>query len=265
MVSPSRSRKQDSWRSTTYEEAPQSSGGTEESKRQMCSSIYGYIWIRNSTGVTILTNREQKLVNNRGILLKSLGSHGVSLTNLESNFTECLIKLKLNSFHIQRLSLLNITGAYKTTPTAALQVISGIMPLPLKLEAEANFISVMRLKHNIIVDGEEHKAEEYEDKASVRGIKHILSNIICTSSHQSTPSKTPKYHLFASHLHLHPLLTAAFKPAFEKQLFWHKNPPENSSRLALRRSSPHFSPISSSALLHIPCSLLPCLEQARLH
>ncbi|GBN69825.1 hypothetical protein AVEN_52893-1 [Araneus ventricosus] len=39
------------------------------------------------------------------------------------------------------------------------------MPLPLKFEAEANFIRVTRLKHNVIIDGEELKSEDYEEKA----------------------------------------------------------------------------------------------------
>ncbi|GBM73399.1 hypothetical protein AVEN_29270-1 [Araneus ventricosus] len=38
---------------------------------------------------------------------------------------------------IQRRFLLNITGAYSTTSTAALQVIEGIMPLPIKAEMES--------------------------------------------------------------------------------------------------------------------------------
>ncbi|GBM56643.1 hypothetical protein AVEN_147016-1 [Araneus ventricosus] len=42
---------------------------------------------------------------------------------------------------IQRPFLLNITGAYRTSPTAALQAITGIMPLDIKLEAEASFTS----------------------------------------------------------------------------------------------------------------------------
>ncbi|GBO32143.1 hypothetical protein AVEN_97409-1 [Araneus ventricosus] len=41
----------------------------------------------------------------------------------------------LNS--IQRKFLLNITRAYSTTPTAALQVIEGITPLHIKAEQEA--------------------------------------------------------------------------------------------------------------------------------
>ncbi|GBM69358.1 hypothetical protein AVEN_272177-1 [Araneus ventricosus] len=74
------------------------------------------------------------------------------------------IKAKLD--HIQCPFLLNITRAYRTTPTNALQVISGIMPLHLKLEAEANFIRVTCLRHNVTIDGEELLSENYEEKAS---------------------------------------------------------------------------------------------------
>ncbi|GBN85526.1 hypothetical protein AVEN_217171-1 [Araneus ventricosus] len=54
----------------------------------------------------------------------------------------------LNS--IQRKFLLNITGAYSTTPTAALQVIEGIIPLHFKAEQEAAFVRKARLRKHII-------------------------------------------------------------------------------------------------------------------
>ncbi|GBN84290.1 hypothetical protein AVEN_111528-1 [Araneus ventricosus] len=49
----------------------------------------------------------------------------------------------LNS--IQRKFLLNITGAYSTTPTAALQVLERIIPLHIKAEQEAAFVRKARL------------------------------------------------------------------------------------------------------------------------
>ncbi|GBM00471.1 hypothetical protein AVEN_111707-1 [Araneus ventricosus] len=50
----------------------------------------------------------------------------------------------LNS--IQRTFLLNITRAYSTTPTAALQVIEGIIPLHIKAEQEAVYVRTARLR-----------------------------------------------------------------------------------------------------------------------
>ncbi|GBM08134.1 hypothetical protein AVEN_214465-1 [Araneus ventricosus] len=43
------------------------------------------------------------------------------------------------------LSLLNITGAYNTTPMAALQVIEGLMPLHIKAKLQSTLVRVGRL------------------------------------------------------------------------------------------------------------------------
>ncbi|GBM04401.1 hypothetical protein AVEN_35581-1 [Araneus ventricosus] len=64
---------------------------------------------------------------------------------------------------IQSSFLLNITGAYRTTPTAG---ITGIMPLDLKLEATAQFRQLTRLKKNLTIEGEEYNYETYEEKAT---------------------------------------------------------------------------------------------------
>ncbi|GBM87575.1 hypothetical protein AVEN_246348-1 [Araneus ventricosus] len=45
---------------------------------------------------------------------------------------------QLNS--VQRKFLLNISGAYSTTPIATLQVIEGIMPLQIKAEQEEAYV-----------------------------------------------------------------------------------------------------------------------------
>ncbi|GBM86138.1 hypothetical protein AVEN_75411-1 [Araneus ventricosus] len=66
----------------------------------------------------------------------------------------------------QRPLLLNITGAYRTSPTSALQVITGIMPLDIKLEAEAQLVQLIRLKKNLTIEGEEYNYETYEEKAT---------------------------------------------------------------------------------------------------
>jgi len=39
--------------------------------------------------------------------------------------------------HIQRLACLYITGAIRTTPTAALELITGLVPLPVFIKQEA--------------------------------------------------------------------------------------------------------------------------------
>ncbi|GBN20158.1 hypothetical protein AVEN_88902-1 [Araneus ventricosus] len=59
-------------------------------------------------------------------------------------------------------------GAYRTSPTAALQAITGIMPLVIKLEAEAQFVQLTRLKKNLTIEGEEYNYETYEEKATGR-------------------------------------------------------------------------------------------------
>ncbi|GBN38238.1 hypothetical protein AVEN_15123-1 [Araneus ventricosus] len=67
--------------------------------------------------------------------------HGSSAWCLEPT---CKMKRKLSS--IQRPFLLHISGAYRTTPTAALQTILGIPPLHMQLQFEARFTSIYRLR-----------------------------------------------------------------------------------------------------------------------
>ncbi|GBM80345.1 hypothetical protein AVEN_171867-1 [Araneus ventricosus] len=67
---------------------------------------------------------------------------------------------------IERPFLLNITGAHRTTPAAAHQAITGIMSLDIKLEAEAQFVQLTRLKKNLAIEGEEYDYEIYEEKAT---------------------------------------------------------------------------------------------------
>ncbi|GBN81292.1 hypothetical protein AVEN_232422-1 [Araneus ventricosus] len=54
---------------------------------------------------------------------------------------------KLSS--IQRPFLLAISGAYRETPTAALQIILGIPPLHLQLQADARMTVLYRLRRQI--------------------------------------------------------------------------------------------------------------------
>ncbi|GBN16236.1 hypothetical protein AVEN_212589-1 [Araneus ventricosus] len=48
--------------------------------------------------------------------------------------------------YIQRLFLLYITGAYRTTPTAALQVVTGFQTLHLQIQQEATYARVARTR-----------------------------------------------------------------------------------------------------------------------
>ncbi|GBO17541.1 hypothetical protein AVEN_150018-1 [Araneus ventricosus] len=54
------------------------------------------------------------------------------------------LRKKMDS--IQRLFLLYITGAYRTTPTAALQVVTGLQPLHLQIQQEATYARVARAR-----------------------------------------------------------------------------------------------------------------------
>ncbi|GBM01699.1 hypothetical protein AVEN_271947-1 [Araneus ventricosus] len=59
----------------------------------------------------------------------------------EHNMTS---QVQKNLDSIQRLFLLYITGAYRTTPTAALQVVTGLQPLYLQIQQEATYARVAR-------------------------------------------------------------------------------------------------------------------------
>ncbi|XP_035215127.1 uncharacterized protein LOC118188742 [Stegodyphus dumicola] len=69
----------------------------------------------------------------------------------------------LNS--IQRLQLLLICKAYRTTSTMALQVLSGIPPLDLQAEREAAIIKISRLKADVTLWNRTFKFEDYEQKS----------------------------------------------------------------------------------------------------
>ncbi|GBM41302.1 hypothetical protein AVEN_202893-1 [Araneus ventricosus] len=54
------------------------------------------------------------------------------------------LRKKMDS--IQRLFLLCITGAYRTTLTAALQVVTGLRPLHLQIQQETTYARVARAR-----------------------------------------------------------------------------------------------------------------------
>ncbi|GBM83763.1 hypothetical protein AVEN_28477-1 [Araneus ventricosus] len=68
---------------------------------------------------------------------------------------------QLNS--IQRKFLLNITGAYSTTPSATQQVIEGIIPLHIKEEQEAANVRTARLCKKSNYNNINFNANIYED------------------------------------------------------------------------------------------------------
>ncbi|GBM22173.1 hypothetical protein AVEN_190828-1 [Araneus ventricosus] len=63
---------------------------------------------------------------------------------------------------IQRKFLLNITGAYNTTPTAALQVIECLIPLHIKAKIQSTLVRVGRLGRNCDYEGIHFDHESYE-------------------------------------------------------------------------------------------------------
>ncbi|GBM98813.1 hypothetical protein AVEN_22512-1, partial [Araneus ventricosus] len=63
---------------------------------------------------------------------------------------------------IQRKFLLIITGAYNTTPTAALQVIEGLMPLHIKAKMQSTLVRVGCLGRNCDYEGTHFDHESYE-------------------------------------------------------------------------------------------------------
>ncbi|GBM08302.1 hypothetical protein AVEN_101433-1 [Araneus ventricosus] len=90
-------------------------------------------------------------------VIERMLTHGSSAWCLNPTFK---MKRKLSS--IQRPFLLHISGAYRTTPTAALQTILGIPPLHMQLQFEARFTSIYRLRiplPPIITDTQPHDLE----------------------------------------------------------------------------------------------------------
>ncbi|GBL91802.1 hypothetical protein AVEN_172732-1 [Araneus ventricosus] len=72
----------------------------------------------------------------QGIILHGAASWAYSLSARQSRL--------LNSMQIR--FLLNVTGAYSTTPTPALQAIEGIIPLHMKAKQEATYVRTARLR-----------------------------------------------------------------------------------------------------------------------
>ncbi|GBN77807.1 hypothetical protein AVEN_233112-1 [Araneus ventricosus] len=63
---------------------------------------------------------------------------------------------------VQRKFLLNITGAYNSTPKAVLQVIEGLMPLHIKVKMQSTLVRVSRLGRNCDYEGIHFDHESHE-------------------------------------------------------------------------------------------------------
>ncbi|GBM77166.1 hypothetical protein AVEN_145880-1 [Araneus ventricosus] len=93
-------------------------------------------------------------------VIERMLAHGSSAWCLNSTFK---MKRKLSS--IQGPFLLHISGAYRTTPTAALQIILGIPPLHMQLQFEARFTSIYRLRISLSPNITDIQPQDLEMKA----------------------------------------------------------------------------------------------------
>ncbi|GBO08098.1 hypothetical protein AVEN_236384-1 [Araneus ventricosus] len=109
-------------------------------------------------------------------VIERMLAHGSSAWCLNPTFK---MKRKLSS--IQRPFLLHISGAYRTTPTAALQTILGIPPLHMQLQFEARFTSIYRLTIPLppfITDTQPHDLEMKATGWSTHPSEHLKPNQI---------------------------------------------------------------------------------------
>ncbi|GBO46142.1 hypothetical protein AVEN_182691-1 [Araneus ventricosus] len=84
---------------------------------------------------------------------------------------------------IQRKCLLNITGAYCTTPTAALQVIKGLMPPYIKAKMQSTLVRVGRLGKNCDCEGINFVHESFEQPTPPSTIHPALFSLEDRISH----------------------------------------------------------------------------------
>ncbi|GBM32343.1 hypothetical protein AVEN_10675-1 [Araneus ventricosus] len=109
-------------------------------------------------------------------VIERMLAHGSSAWCLNPTFK---MKRKLSS--IQRPFLLHISGAYHTTPTAALQTILGIPPLHIQLQFETRFTSIYRLRISlfpIITDTQPHDLKMKKTEHGVGAAFCVLTNDI---------------------------------------------------------------------------------------
>ncbi|GBM96552.1 hypothetical protein AVEN_231631-1 [Araneus ventricosus] len=94
---------------------------------------------------------------------------------------------------IQRKFLLNITGAYNTTPTAALKVIEGLMPLHIKAKMQSTLVRVGRLGRNCDYEGIHFDHESYKQPSPPSTIHPALFSLEDRKTHggQVPSNRTP--------------------------------------------------------------------------
>ncbi|GBM08113.1 hypothetical protein AVEN_123016-1 [Araneus ventricosus] len=87
----------------------------------------------------------------------------------------------------------NITAAYNATPTAALQVIEGLMPLHIKATIQSTLVSVGRLGRNCDYEGIHFDHESYEQPTPPSIIYPALFSLEDRISHveQDPSNRTP--------------------------------------------------------------------------
>ncbi|GBM07654.1 hypothetical protein AVEN_228155-1 [Araneus ventricosus] len=107
--------------------------------------------------------------------------HGSSAWCLNPTFK---MKRKLSS--IQRPFILHILGAYRTTPTAALQTILGIPLLHMQLQFEARFTSIYCLRvplPPIITDTQPQDLEMKAGPLILQNISNRTKSLLKTEKH----------------------------------------------------------------------------------
>ncbi|GBM75057.1 hypothetical protein AVEN_197425-1 [Araneus ventricosus] len=94
---------------------------------------------------------------------------------------------------IQRKFLLNITGAYNTTPTAALQIIEGLIPLHVKAKMQSTLARIDRLGRNCDYEGIHFDHESYEQPSPPSTIHPAFFSLEDRISHggQGPSNRTP--------------------------------------------------------------------------
>ncbi|GBN04245.1 Putative protein in type-1 retrotransposable element R1DM [Araneus ventricosus] len=111
-------------------------------------------------GITWGINKNIRRLLYKRVIERTL-CHGA--TAWGHNMTSRLQK-KLDS--IQRLFLLYITGAYRTIPTAALQVVTGLQPLHLQIQQETTYARVARVRSSSNFFTVVFSPTDYESKSS---------------------------------------------------------------------------------------------------
>ncbi|GBL76091.1 Retrovirus-related Pol polyprotein from type-1 retrotransposable element R1 [Araneus ventricosus] len=128
----------------------------EQSKRAMDQ----YQHVCRISGKTWGINKNIRRLLYKTVIERTL-CHGAAAWG--HNMTSRLQK-KLDS--IQRLFLLYITGAYRTTPTIAPQVVTGLQPLHLQIQQEATYARIARARSSSNFFTVIFNPTDYESKSS---------------------------------------------------------------------------------------------------